>query len=57
MSDATNPTPSEYKGVSVEHPVIRDYIKNAKKQGFTKEHASKISGMPMEVVDKIYNEK
>lgn len=46
----------EYKGVDVEHPTIREYVRNAAKQGWEKERAMKISGMPMEVVDKIYRE-
>lgn len=56
MSDVGNPTPKEYAGVSVEHPSIRNMIKNAAKMGWTKEEAKKRSGMPMEVVDRYYRE-
>ena len=52
----SNPKAPEVAGVSVEHPTIREYIRNAAKQGFPKEHAMKITGMPMEVVDKHYRE-
>ena len=47
-------TPS-YQGVSVDHPRVVDTIKNCKKQGMTKEQAQKIVGMPMEIIDKVYN--
>jgi len=50
--DVTTP---EYQGVSVEHPRIVDTIKNCKKQGMTKEQAQRIVGMPMEIIDKVYN--
>lgn len=56
MSDVGNPTPAEYKEVSVEHPRIREYTKQAAREGFSKEHAMKIVGMPMEVIDKYYKE-
>jgi len=56
MSEVGNPTPPEYKGVSVEHPRVREYLKNCAKQGFSKEHAMKIVGVPMEVVDRVYKE-
>lgn len=47
---------SEYKGVDTEHPTIVEYVKNAAKQGMSKERAMKIIGMPMEVIDRIYRE-
>ena len=56
MSDVSNPTPRTHNGVSVEHPTIREYIKNMAKKGEPKAHAMKVSGMPMEVVDKIYQD-
>jgi hypothetical protein len=43
-----------YAGVSVEHPRIVDTIKQCAKQGMSKEQAMKITGMPMVVVDKHY---
>jgi hypothetical protein len=52
----SNPTPPQHKGVSVEHPTIKEYVKNMAKKGESKEHAMKVSGMPMEVVDRIYHE-
>lgn len=41
-----------YQGVSVNHPSIVAAIHNTKKSGGTKESAMKITGMPMEVVDR-----
>jgi len=52
-----NVTTPEYQGVSVEHPRIVDTIKKCKKQGMTKEQAQKIVGMPMEVIDRHYQDK
>lgn len=45
-----------YKGVEVSNPRIQDFLKNCKKIGVEKEKAMKLSGMPMEVVDKAYRE-
>lgn len=52
-----NPTPAQYQGVDVDHPSIVSSIKECKKQGMSKERASQIVGMPMEVVDKYYHDK
>lgn len=57
MSEISNPTPAEFGGVSVDDPRIKEYTKNMKKMGLSKEEAKKRIGMPMEVIDRIYNEK
>jgi hypothetical protein len=41
-----------YQGVSVDHPSIVAACQNIAKSGGTKEEAQRITGMPMEVVDK-----
>jgi len=40
------------QGVSVDHPRIRDFIKGAAKQGRSREEIAKLSGQPLEVVDR-----
>lgn len=52
----SNPKAAEVGGVAVDHPVIREYARNMKKQGTKPEEASKILGMPREVVEKLYRE-
>jgi len=56
MSEVSNPTPAEYKGVSVEHPRVKEYAKNAGKMGMSLEQAVKIVGQPAEVVEKYWKE-
>lgn len=52
----SNPKSAEYQNVEVDHPVIREYARNMKKQGTKVEEAAKRLGMPREVVEKIYRE-
>lgn len=56
----TNPTTATAAGVSVEHPSIVSTIKNvARERGATPEaraHAMKISGMPLEVVNRYFHQ-
>lgn len=42
----------KYQGVSTDHPGIKDFIKGAHKQGRSKEEIAKLSGMPIEVVER-----
>ena len=45
-------TTPQYAGLDVDHPRIVDAIKQGAKRGMTKEQIQKVVGMPMEVVDK-----
>lgn len=53
----SNPKAAEYSGVSVEHPQIKEAIKNCAKRGVDKDQAAKLVGMPREVVDRYYREE
>jgi len=44
--------PSQYNGVSVEHPSIIDAIHNLTKQGKPVEYIMRVVGMPQEVVQR-----
>lgn len=52
----SNPEAPVAAGVPVDNPQITEAIKNMAKNGVPKERAMKLSGMPMEVVDKNYRE-
>lgn len=52
----SNPTPAEVKGVSVEHPRIKEYAKNMIRNGDTNDRIVKIIGMPHQVIDKYRQE-
>ena len=43
-------------GVPVDHPRITEFVRNCAKDGRSKADAVKLSGMPGEVVDKIYHQ-
>lgn len=57
MAEVGNPTPPDYRGVSVDDPRIRDYTRNMAKMGISKEEAQKRIGMPREVIDRYYKEE
>lgn len=46
----------KYQGVDVEHPKIREYLKNFARQGVDKGEAARRVGMPFEIADKAYQE-
>ena len=48
----TEVTTPMFAGVDVNHPSIVSTIRNGVKQGMSAEHLRKITGMPMEVVEK-----
>lgn len=52
----SNPTTAKVEGVHVDHPTIKEYAKNFKKNGAPVEVAAKRLGMPKEVVERIYRE-
>lgn len=52
----SNPEPMKAAGIDVNNPQMTEAIKNMKKNGVDKERAMKLSGMPMQVVDKVYRE-
>lgn len=58
MADVSNPTPQKIDekagGIDVNHPAMTEALRNMKKNGVEKERAVKLSGMPPEVVDKVY---
>lgn len=56
MSEVSNPTAPKYDGLPVDHPRIIEYGRNCKKLGMSIERASKIIGVPHEVVEKIYRD-
>lgn len=51
--EVNTPTISK-AGTRADNPSIVSTIKECAKQGFSKEHAMKITGVPMEIVDKHY---
>lgn len=56
MSERVEVTDATYQGVSVNHPQVIEYARNLKKQGVSKERAAQIIGMPIEVIDKHYQD-
>lgn len=56
MTDVGNAKTPEYAGVRIDHPSIVSLVRNCAKEGRPITDAMKLSGMPAEVVNRIYHE-
>ena len=51
-----NPEAPKYNGVEVNHPDLVSAARNAAKMGWDREKAKRVTGLPQEIVNKIYHE-